>query len=202
MQTNEKNKVDTMIFLLRFTCLPTRYVPIVSTAHLVVQRLIGITRQARTSGTARTYPESEGSSMTCSTRVALRGSRGASTMPLTKLFFGASHKLLVGSTETTTKPSRRWQPPRVTSTIGLQDDHLLFIAPRAKIAVTPSLGVFRVDRTRWSDRPDAPCQRPINGWLPHHPSLQMLSTQFQWLSHDRTQHSAKTGHTFVESDRL
>ena len=28
MQTNGKNKVDTMIFLLRFTCLPTCYVPI------------------------------------------------------------------------------------------------------------------------------------------------------------------------------
>ena len=28
MQTNGKNKVDTMIFLPRFTCLPTRYIPI------------------------------------------------------------------------------------------------------------------------------------------------------------------------------
>jgi hypothetical protein len=36
-------------------------------------------------------------------------------MLLTKLFSEAPHKLLVGSTETTTKPSRRWQPPRVTS---------------------------------------------------------------------------------------
>ena len=96
MQTNGKNKVDTVIFLPRFTCLPTRYVPVVLTAHLVVQRLIGITRQARTSGTARTYPESEGSSMTRSIRVALRGSREASTMPLTKLFSRALHKLLVG----------------------------------------------------------------------------------------------------------
>ena len=96
MQTNGKNKVDMVIFLPRFTCLPTRYVPVVSTAHLVVRWLIGITRQARTSGTARTYLESEGSSMTCSTRIALRGSRGASTMPLTKLFSGALHKLLAG----------------------------------------------------------------------------------------------------------
>ena len=32
-------------------------VPVVSTAHLVVRRLIGITRQARTSSTARTYPK-------------------------------------------------------------------------------------------------------------------------------------------------
>ena len=28
MQTNGKNKVDTVIFLPRFTCLPTRYVPV------------------------------------------------------------------------------------------------------------------------------------------------------------------------------
>ena len=76
--------------------LANTLVPVVSTAHLVVQRLIGITHQARTSGTARTYPESESSSMTRSTRVALRGSRGVSTMPLTKLFYGAPHKLLAG----------------------------------------------------------------------------------------------------------
>ena len=76
--------------------LANTLVPVVSTAHLVVRRLIGITRQARTSGTAKTYPKSEGSSMTRSTRVALRGSRGESTMPLTKLFSGAPHKLLVG----------------------------------------------------------------------------------------------------------
>ena len=96
MQINRENKVDTMIFLLRFTCLPTCYVPVVSTALLVVRQLIGITRQARTSGTARTYPKSEGSSMTRSTRVALRGSHGVSTIPLTKLFSGAPHKLLAG----------------------------------------------------------------------------------------------------------
>ena len=71
-------------------------VPVVSTAHLVVWQLIGITRQACTLGTARTYPESDGGSMTHFTRVALRGSHGASTMPLTKLFSGAPHKLLVG----------------------------------------------------------------------------------------------------------
>ena len=71
-------------------------VPVVSTAHLVVRWLIGITRQARMSGTARTYLKSEGSSMTRSTRVALRGSHGVSTMPLTKLFSGAPHKLLTG----------------------------------------------------------------------------------------------------------
>ena len=96
MQTNGKNKVDTMIFSPEVHVFANTLVPVVSTAHLVVRWLIGITRQAHRSGTARTYPESEGSSMTCSTRVALRGSRGVSTMPLTKLFSGAPHKLLAG----------------------------------------------------------------------------------------------------------
>ena len=76
--------------------LANMLVPVVSTAHLVVRQLISITRQARTSGTIRTYPKSEGSSMARFTRVALRGSRGVSTMPLTKLFSGALHKLLAG----------------------------------------------------------------------------------------------------------
>jgi hypothetical protein len=74
--------------------LANTLVPVVSTAHPVVRWIIGITRQARTLGTARTYLTSEGSSMTRFTRVALRGSRGASTIPLTKLFSGATHKLL------------------------------------------------------------------------------------------------------------
>ena len=34
--------------------------------------------------------------VSCFTRVALRDSRGVSTMPLTKLFSGAPHKLLTG----------------------------------------------------------------------------------------------------------
>jgi hypothetical protein len=54
-----------VIFLLMFTWLPPSYVPVVLTAYLVVRWLIGITRHARTSGTAKTYPESESSLMTC-----------------------------------------------------------------------------------------------------------------------------------------
>ena len=63
--------------------LANTLVPVVSTAHLVVRRQIGITSQAHTLGTARTYPKSEGSSTTRSTSVALRGSRGVSMVPLT-----------------------------------------------------------------------------------------------------------------------
>jgi hypothetical protein len=113
-------------FLPRFTWLPPSYVPIVSTTHLMVRRLIGITRQARTSGTARTYPESEGSSMTRSIRVALRNPHGVSTIHLTNP--PPEHRTIFSraSTESqATKPSRRWQPLRVTSITGLQLDHLV-----------------------------------------------------------------------------
>ena len=96
MQTNRKNKVDTVNFSPEVHMLANTLVPVVSTAHLVVRWLIGITRQARTSGATRTYPGSEGSSMTRFTRVALRCSRGTSIVPLTKLFFRAAYKLLVG----------------------------------------------------------------------------------------------------------
>jgi hypothetical protein len=115
-----------VIFLPRFTRLPPSYVLSVSTAHLVVRRLIGITRQTHTSGTARTYLTSEGSSMTCFTRVALRDSHGVSTILLTNP--SPEHRTIFShaSMESqATKPSRRWQPPRVTSTTGLQHDHLV-----------------------------------------------------------------------------
>ena len=54
-------------------------------------------------------------------------------------------------------------------------DTLLFIALWAKLAVTPSLGVFRVDRTRRSNRPDAGPQRPVNGCSPHVATVQLQS---------------------------
>ena len=64
--------------------------------------------------------------MTRFTRVALRDPCGVSTIPLTKLFSGAPHNLLAGFDRgTATKLSRRWQPPRVTSTTGMQHEHLV-----------------------------------------------------------------------------
>jgi hypothetical protein len=123
---DDEDNVDTVIFLPRFTWLPPSNIPIVSTAHLVVRWLIGITCQACTSGIARTYLESEGSSMTRSTRVALCDSRRVSTIPLTNSPLEQRTIFLRASTESqATKPSRRWQPPRVTSTTSLQYDHLV-----------------------------------------------------------------------------
>jgi hypothetical protein len=58
------------------------------------------------------------------TRVVLRSSHGTSTMPLA--ISSPKHRTisLWTSTETTTKPSRRWQPQSNKPT-GLQDDHLV-----------------------------------------------------------------------------
>jgi hypothetical protein len=123
---DDEDNVGTVVFLLRFTWLPPSYIPFVLTAHLVVRWLIGITCQARMSGTTRTYPKSEGSSMTRSTRVALCDPRGVSTIPLTNS--PLEHRTIFSraSTESqATKPSRRWQPPRVISTTSLQHDHLV-----------------------------------------------------------------------------
>jgi hypothetical protein len=129
---------------MRFVRLPPSYVPIMSTAHPVVWRLIGITRQARTSGTARTYFTSEGSSTTRSTRVALRDPRGMSTISLTNPSSKHRTRFSRASTESqATKLSRRWQPPRVTSTTGLQLDHLvpLNATPRCNALESHSLAI-------------------------------------------------------------
>ena len=54
-------------------------------------------------------------------------------------------------------------------------DPLLSIAPRDKLAVTPSLGKTRDNRTLRLYRPDAPCQRPVNGCTPCVTSVQPQS---------------------------
>jgi hypothetical protein len=108
--------------------LPPSYVPVVSTASLMVRQLIGITHQAHMSATVRTYPESEGSLMTRSTRVALHNPCGVSTIPLTNPPSEHRTSFLCALMESqATKPSRRWQPPTVTSTTSLQHDHLVLL---------------------------------------------------------------------------
>jgi hypothetical protein len=125
MQTNGKTRM-TQWFYTEVHVLANTLVPAVSTANLVVQWLIGITRQACMSGTATTYPKSKGSSMTRSTRDAFRDSRGVSTILLTNP--PLEHRTIFSRASTksqATKPSRRWQPLRVSSTISLQLDHLV-----------------------------------------------------------------------------
>jgi hypothetical protein len=64
--------------------------------------------------------------MTRSTKVALHDPRGVSIIPITNPPLEHRTIFLRASTELqATKPSRRWQPLRVTRTIGLQLDYLV-----------------------------------------------------------------------------
>jgi hypothetical protein len=77
-------------------------------------------------GYRKNLPTIEGSSMTRSTRVALRGSCGASIIPLT--ITSLEHRtnfLACFNRDHATKPSRRWQSLRLTSITSLQLDHLV-----------------------------------------------------------------------------
>ena len=66
--------------------------------------------------------------MTRSTRVALRDPREVSTIPLTNPPLEHRTNFSRASTESqATKPSRRWQPSRVTSTTVLQLYHLVLL---------------------------------------------------------------------------
>jgi hypothetical protein len=53
----QEDKDDMVIFYAEVHVLANTLVPVVSTTHLVVLQLIGITRQAHTLGTVRTYPQ-------------------------------------------------------------------------------------------------------------------------------------------------
>jgi hypothetical protein len=100
-------------------------VPVVSTVHLVVRRLIGTTPSSHIE-CCKNLPTSEGSSTTCSTSVALRGSRRLVRYPSQILSRSpAQSSCVLHDRELATKPSRRWQPPRVTSTTDLQHEHLV-----------------------------------------------------------------------------
>jgi hypothetical protein len=57
MQTNEKNNVDTVFFSSKIHLVATKLVPVISTANLVVWRLIDITHQAHTLDTAKPTPK-------------------------------------------------------------------------------------------------------------------------------------------------
>jgi hypothetical protein len=53
-QSQYEHQEMTPRFILRFTCLPANYVLVVSTVHLVVRKLIGITPSPH-QGITRTY---------------------------------------------------------------------------------------------------------------------------------------------------
>jgi hypothetical protein len=54
---DDEDNVDTVIFLLRFTCLPTRYVPVVLTNTSWFARLIGIPKPSPPKGRHKNLPQ-------------------------------------------------------------------------------------------------------------------------------------------------
>ena len=133
MQTNGKNNVDTMIFSRGSLGCHQATSPLRQAPRLPPVLLLVVTRKSH-SPTWSAYHKlkhltrSDHLSLftSRSTRVALRDPRGVSTVPLT--ISSPEHRTisLRASTESqATKPSRRWQPPRVTSTTGLQHEHLV-----------------------------------------------------------------------------
>jgi hypothetical protein len=152
MQTNRKTRM-TWWFYPKVHVLANTLVPVVSTTHLVVRWLIGITRQAQISGTARTYPKSEGSAMTRSIRVALRDPWGMSTIPLTNPPQEHRTIFLHASMESqATKLSRRWQPPRVINTTSLQLGHLVPLDATSqcnRTRIAHSLDRMNTNKLKW-----------------------------------------------------
>jgi hypothetical protein len=103
----------------------TKLVPVVSIDHLVIQQLIGITCQVHMLGTARTYPQVMVAQWHAQLELLFAALTGQAQYPSQSLLWNTAQSSLCASMETTTKPSRRWQPQRVTSTTGLQLDHLV-----------------------------------------------------------------------------
>jgi hypothetical protein len=102
-------------------------VPVVSTAHLVVRRanrrFISL---AHTLGAARTYPQVRVAQWHALLELLFAAPMVQAQYP-SQILLRSSAQSSCGlhNEELTTKPSRRWQPLIVTSTTGLQLDHLV-----------------------------------------------------------------------------
>jgi hypothetical protein len=143
--TNKMYKVDMVIFIPKFTWLPPsqsplRQAPRLPPVLLVVTHYSCLSHVERSPRALALDPPDHLSPFTSrSTRVALRDLRGASIMPLTMSSPEPRTIFLRALTEPqSTKPSRRWQPPRVISTTGLQHEHLV---PLDAISQSNTLGI-------------------------------------------------------------
>ena len=109
---------ETTDFLPRFTCLPTRYVPLCrpTLGGLAAKRCC--TNLVHTIGHRKNLPTSEVTQWhEQSTRVTFRCSAGEGTNPLTITGDSHNNHQLMPILHRCTKPSRWWQPPRETSEI-------------------------------------------------------------------------------------
>jgi hypothetical protein len=77
---------------------------------------------------------------------------GRAQNPLQSLLRSTAQSSLRASMETTTRPFRRWQPPRVTSTTGMQLDHHLVpldaISQCNRTRITQSQSIHTLASTR------------------------------------------------------
>jgi hypothetical protein len=104
----------------------TKLVPVVSTTHLVVRRLIGVHSLAHMLGTARTYPQVRVAQWHALLVLLCTTPAGWARYPSQILLRGTTQSsCMLHDGKLATKTSRRWQPPRVTSTTGLQLEHLV-----------------------------------------------------------------------------
>jgi hypothetical protein len=91
-------------------------VPVMSTVHLVVRELIGVTSLALHKGTVRTYTMRILNDMSNPLEYLLALHCGKGQEPLTRSL-GNGHEqspMTRSKGHRCSKPSRRWQPPRVT----------------------------------------------------------------------------------------
>ena len=103
-------------FLPRFICLPASYSSLWRFTHLEVHALIGFTRQTLKKGAAQPTQDEDHTSHEQSTRVHFGSPPGKGQEPLTITTIRAKGKHLPPLDDPRrSKPSRWWQPQRVTS---------------------------------------------------------------------------------------
>jgi hypothetical protein len=104
--------------------LANTLVPVVSTIHLVVQRLIGTTPSPYVGRRKNPMNQVRVAQWHAQLELLFAAPAGWAQYPH-NLFSGAQYNLLYVLRWRPTKPSRRWQPPRVARTTGLQHEYLV-----------------------------------------------------------------------------
>ena len=120
------DNVDTVIFLPRFTWLPPSYVLVVAIHPLDGSRANWQSKPNPWWGRTSTLKIGILQATSNSLELLFCYPCGVRIVPLTISYLEHCTISLRASTESqATRPSRRWQPPRLTSTIDLQHEHLV-----------------------------------------------------------------------------
>jgi hypothetical protein len=105
--------------------LTNTLVPVVSTVHLVVQRLTNTTPSPHIGHCKNPTNQVRVAQRHALLELLFAAPTGWAQYPSQSLLWSTVQFSLHASMEISTKPSRRWQPSRVTSTTGLQHEHLV-----------------------------------------------------------------------------